>query len=123
MKMVLGLLVCLAFSGGVFAADDIAKAPCKADMEKLCVGIEPGDGRMMKCMADNEDKLSAECKSKRAEMKDKMADAREACDADIQKFCADVKGGKGRIMKCLKKHSAELSPACKESAPHKMKRK
>jgi hypothetical protein len=40
-----------------------------------------------------------------------MAD--RPCRADIQKFCADVKPGGGRVAACLKKHDAELSPACK----------
>lgn len=35
------------------------------------------------------------------------------CKADVQKFCKDVKPGKGAIMNCLKSHDAELSEACK----------
>jgi len=36
-----------------------------------------------------------------------------ACADDVQKFCADVKGGGGRFLKCLKAHEADLSAACK----------
>lgn len=36
------------------------------------------------------------------------------CRADVEKFCADVKPGGGRIAACLKKNAAQLSPACKE---------
>ena len=35
------------------------------------------------------------------------------CAADVQKFCANVQPGGGRILECLKSHEAELSPACK----------
>jgi hypothetical protein len=35
------------------------------------------------------------------------------CAADVQKFCASVQPGGGRIMECLKSHEADLSPACK----------
>ena len=35
------------------------------------------------------------------------------CSADVQKFCASVQPGGGRIMECLKAHEADLSPACK----------
>jgi hypothetical protein len=35
------------------------------------------------------------------------------CRADIEKFCADVKPGGGRVAECLRKHHTELSPACK----------
>lgn len=36
-----------------------------------------------------------------------------ACKEDVDKFCKDVQPGGGRIMQCLKQHSADLSPACK----------
>ena len=35
------------------------------------------------------------------------------CAADVQKFCASVQPGGGRIIECLKSHEADLSPACK----------
>jgi hypothetical protein len=34
------------------------------------------------------------------------------CAADAKKFCGDVKPGGGRVVKCMKSHEAELSPAC-----------
>ncbi|MGZ3789601.1 MAG: cysteine rich repeat-containing protein [Bacteriovorax sp.] len=34
------------------------------------------------------------------------------CAEDLKKFCAGVKRGEGRMMKCLKEHEKELSPAC-----------
>jgi len=36
------------------------------------------------------------------------------CSPDIQKFCADVKQGGGRIAECLKAHHPDLSTACKD---------
>jgi len=37
------------------------------------------------------------------------------CAADIQKFCANVPIGGGRIQKCLEEHEKELSPECAAS--------
>jgi len=34
------------------------------------------------------------------------------CTDEIQRFCADVQPGKGRIVECLRRHEAQLSPAC-----------
>ena len=38
------------------------------------------------------------------------------CAADVKKFCGDVKPGQGAIVKCMKAHEAELSPACRETS-------
>jgi hypothetical protein len=36
-----------------------------------------------------------------------------ACAPDVQKFCAGVKQGGGRIMACLREHHSDVSPGCK----------
>jgi Cysteine rich repeat len=35
------------------------------------------------------------------------------CRADIEKFCADVSRGGGRVAECLRQHYEDLSPECK----------
>ena len=39
--------------------------------------------------------------------------AERPCRADIEKFCADVSRGSGRVAECLRQHQSELSPECK----------
>ena len=34
------------------------------------------------------------------------------CTDDIAKFCQGVKGGRGKIIQCLKEHETELSSQC-----------
>jgi hypothetical protein len=41
------------------------------------------------------------------------AHAQEACRADVERLCAGIPPGKGRIPACLKANAAQLSPACK----------
>ena len=91
--------------------------PCKAELEKLCKGVEPGEGRIAKCMKEHEAELSEGCKKmagKMGERKEKMDAAKEACKADKEKFCKDVEPGEGRVAKCMKEHEAELSEGCKK---------
>jgi len=38
---------------------------------------------------------------------------REACKADVEKYCSDVQRGGGRIAECLNKQHDALSEACK----------
>jgi hypothetical protein len=47
-----------------------------------------------------------------------IADARvklkQACGADLEKFCKEVKKGEGRKA-CLRSHAFELQPACSDA--------
>jgi hypothetical protein len=47
-----------------------------------------------------------------------------ACQAEIQKFCASIEKGKGKMRACLTEHTADLSDGCKTSmAEHAAKAK
>jgi hypothetical protein len=45
-----------------------------------------------------------------------LADLRAACADDVQKLCAGVQPGGGRIIACLKQHQDALSDRCKQAA-------
>ncbi len=91
--------------------------PCKADVEKFCKDIEPGEGRIIACLKAHEAELSAECKTRDLEAKgpkEKKGNGLiEACKADLDKLCAGVKDGPGGKMRCLKENEAALSEGCK----------
>jgi Cysteine rich repeat len=80
------------------------KESCKADIEKICKDIKPGQGRIEKCLQRHEGELSPACRNLIAEER--------ACEADVAKFCKGVKPGEGRIINCLKQHQTELSAGC-----------
>jgi hypothetical protein len=44
-----------------------------------------------------------------------VADARTACETDIQKLCIGVQPGGGRILACLKQHQDQVSDGCKQA--------
>jgi hypothetical protein len=44
-----------------------------------------------------------------------MQEVRAACQADVQKLCAGVQPGGGRIVACLKEHKEEVSDGCKQA--------
>lgn len=43
----------------------------------------------------------------------KLMEAARLCRPDIERFCAKVKRGEGRIFQCLSDHRAELQPDCR----------
>jgi len=117
----------LAVAAGVFCLSMAAVVsaepvdrPCVADAGKLCKGVQPGEGRVARCMKEHEKELSPGCKENIGKMKEKVRDVAEACKDDAAKLCKEVEPGKGRILRCLKQHEGELSPACKEqmTLPH-----
>ena len=49
-------------------------AVCKADMERLCSSVKPGEGRQVKCMMENKARTSGACQAvlARKEQKEKQ---------------------------------------------------
>jgi len=89
--------------------------PCKADQEKLCPGLKPGDGKFGPCMKQHEAELSPECAAFRKEGQERRKAVRMNCKADAEKLCADVAKGEGALVKCLKGHEGELAQACADA--------
>ncbi|HUN56316.1 MAG TPA: cysteine rich repeat-containing protein [Smithella sp.] len=47
------------------------RGACKADVEKFCKGVKPGEGRIIACLKGNEDRLSQSCKNEIAKAREK----------------------------------------------------
>ena len=45
-------------------------------------------------------------------MREGMQKFRQACEADVKRFCPNVKPGGGRIVQCLDEHAKEVSSTC-----------
>lgn len=94
---------------------------CGSDVDKLCSGVTPGEGRIAACLESKEDQLSDSCKtawkSTKQDLSKRMDQAdvafRKNCGSDVQKFCSDVPSGKGRLWSCLDQHRSDLSNSCK----------
>jgi hypothetical protein len=124
LKRITMALVIAMLSIGVAAAGDTpaAKNACADDVAKFCKDVKPGGGRLAHCLKQNEDQLSPACKSSIEESKTRIKEAHQACDADAQKFCKDVKPGHGRIIQCLRDHEKELSAGCRAKMTEPKKR-
>lgn len=88
--------------------------PCVEDAERLCKGMQAGEGRIARCLKEHTNELSPACKANIAEAKEKIQDFTQACKDDMTTLCKGTKPGGGRILQCLKQHEAELTPQCKE---------
>ena len=99
---------------------------CHDDVQKYCGQVKPGEGRVVRCMKENEKNFSPACQAELAKHRKQAAEKREeihqACKGDAEKLCKNVEPGKGRIMRCLQEHEKELSEDCRENMPKRAPR-
>jgi hypothetical protein len=96
------------------AEDKDKPGACRADVEKLCKGIQPGGGRIAMCLKQHGSELSPGCRETIAEAKERINEFAEACKPDAEKLCKGVQPGQGRIVRCLAEHKDQLSAGCRE---------
>ncbi|MFN3656448.1 MAG: cysteine rich repeat-containing protein [Pseudolabrys sp.] len=63
-RIVFAAALAIASLGPALAQDFTAdqRAACKGDYDKYCKGTMPGGGRVLACLAKQNDKLTAGCK-------------------------------------------------------------
>lgn len=95
------------------------EASCGADIRKYCKTVTPGEGRIVHCMQAHEDKISPGCGFVLNEVAlqaqatiDRLKEAVNACQGDINQFCAKTQPGEGRIAACLAANRASVSKTC-----------
>ena len=106
------VLLAAGFAASAGAQGKKGDGPCAADAKKFCGDVQPGGGRIAKCMKSHEAELSPACRSEIKRVEARVEQVREECNADAKKFCQGIRPGQGRILACLKSHEAELAPAC-----------
>ena len=90
--------------------------PCAADVARLCPDAQ-GRQAVHACLEQNAEQVSAECKARIDQVRQKFEAAREACKDDVATYCSNVQPGGHRIAACLRQHTSELSQACQAAIP------
>ena len=95
---------------------------CKTELEKYCNQVTPGQGRVLACLYAYGDKLSSKCEYALYDAAVQLERAVAAlsyvaneCDADLEKYCASIKPGEGRLLECIEKHDKQVSERCKKA--------
>jgi hypothetical protein len=99
--------------------DDVLKA-CEPEIEAYCSQVTLGEGRLLACFYAHEDKISGTCQwalYEGAAQLEQFAAAitylAKECMGDLEKYCAEVEFGEGRVGTCLLEHKAEVTDACR----------
>ena len=78
---------------------------CKAELERYCSNVTPGEGRVLACLYAHNDKLSGRCEYalydaavqlERAAAT--LAYVANECGADLRKHCGSIETGEGRLL-------------------------
>lgn len=103
---------------------------CESDIDALCAGVPPGEGRLATCIAtrmrdENRGNVSGRTVALpcREELRQYYANRAKninlnlglaaACKQDVSKMCNDLKdGGEGAVLACLRQKRSKLSKPC-----------
>ena len=92
---------------------------CGEDIGKFCGTVTPGEGRLIFCMMAHEDKISTKCdyalynaSRNLGRALNMIEQAADVCWPDIEKNCADIPEGGGRIAQCLMRKKSTLGQDC-----------
>lgn len=109
---VLRLVVTCVYLGSVGAVASPKAPACAPEIQQFCGHIETGQGKLHRCLDEHRADLSPACATKLKQLQAKRQAIRLLCAADAGKHCGHLQPGKGRVVRCLREHRVELSPAC-----------
>ena len=95
---------------------------CEKELAAYCQDVTPGEGRVLACLYAREDKLSGQCQYALYDAAAQLERAVAAltyldneCGDDLEKYCANVQAGEGRLLNCLDKNEKKISRRCKQA--------
>jgi hypothetical protein len=110
---------------GAWAQDSIidnVMTACETEIDTYCSQVTIGEGRLLACFYAHEDKLSGRCQYALYEGAAQLEQFAAAithlateCFDDLEKYCAEVELGEGRVGTCLLEHKAEVTDDCRQA--------
>ena len=101
--------------------DTVAKG-CEKELTSYCKDVTPGEGRILACLYAHSDKLTGQCEYAlydAAVQLERFVAAltylANECDADLEKYCAEIAIGEGRVLKCLDDNAEKISARCTQA--------
>ena len=101
---------------------DTVATGCEKELAAYCQGVTPGEGRILACLYAHADKLSGQCEYALFDAAAQLERAVAAlaylaseCGDDLEKYCASVPAGEGRLLDCLNKNEKKVSRRCQQA--------
>lgn len=107
-------LISIIFSSVSMANEDLGKY-CGNDAAIHCAHVNPGNGRIGRCLALQKHKLSTTCQAVISTFTHILGKhIVKTCGRDIHRYCSATTPGNGRILRCLTSQHDKLSQPCSE---------
>lgn len=124
--VLLGFSVLLCFGGQALAEQmgpvETVATGCEQELQTYCKDVTPGEGRVLACLYAHSDKLSGRCEFALYDAAAQLERAVAAltyvaneCEDDLDKFCANVPAGEGRLLDCLEKNKEKITKRCTQA--------
>ena len=101
--------------------ETVAKG-CDKEIKTYCKDVTPGEGRVLACLYAHEDKLTGQCEyalyDAAAQLERFVAAltyVANECEDDLEKYCANIQPGQGRLLACLDKNKKKIQKRCKQA--------
>ena len=81
-------VVALGLAAGVVRSEgQTQEMPCTDEIRMLCADVQPGGGRLMQCLKNNESKLSMACAQRFHDLQETVSGPLGACRDDWVAYC------------------------------------
>ncbi|KAJ9517943.1 hypothetical protein QJQ45_004245 [Haematococcus lacustris] len=110
--------------------DVILALACRADVDRLCGEVEPGEGRVHQCLRAHHNQLSEDCRKEELLLEELEAESVElqpglmkVCKDERSMFCQSVVPGGARMFRCLaeKMGDSDFGEQCRDQVLAKLK--
>lgn len=113
----LGVAVLGLVGGAIPPAGQAEEIPCTQEIQTYCADVQPGGGRILQCLKNNEAKLSPACTGRVNDLQAAVSGPLGACRDDWAALCYHPRASTGRqeMIQCLQTNQAKLSSACQKA--------
>jgi Cysteine rich repeat len=110
--------VALGFFGACISGEVRAQdMPCTEEIRTFCADVQPGGGRILQCLKNNEAKLSPACTARVNDLQGAVSGPLGACRDDWAAYCYHPRASTSRqaMIQCLQANQAKVSAGCQKA--------
>ncbi|HWU41302.1 MAG TPA: hypothetical protein VN203_26915 [Candidatus Acidoferrum sp.] len=103
--------------GAIYSGTAAQEMPCTDEVRTLCADVQPGGGRILQCLKNNEAKLPMVCVQRLHDLERAASGPLAACRDDWVAYCYHPRASTGReeMIQCLQANQTKVSSSCQKA--------